>query len=76
MWTRGRGHLKISKDPTGNQTWDFPLFWGAQCLSIFSRLVTVVLSELQYSYQMVLFLSSVSLPSLKYKIMTYAVTLD
>ena len=33
MLTKGRGHLKISKDPTGNQTCD--LFFGLSA-SIFS----------------------------------------
>jgi len=75
MWTKGRGHLKISKDPTGNQTWGF-FFWHSASIfsivyseSLVGRGVTELLLNGTFS-----FVSPP--PSLKSKIMTYAVTLD
>jgi len=72
MWTKGRGHLKISKDPTGNQPETF--FWLSA--SIFS----IVYSESRVGRgvtELVLngtFSFDCPPPSLRSKIVTYAVT--
>jgi hypothetical protein len=75
MWTKGRGHLKISKDRTGNQTWDYFFWLNASVFSIVynenrvGRGVTELVLNDTFSF-------FCRLPSLKSKIMTYAVTLD